>query len=153
LDADTNLTLRYREFALVSAQRRLRRLLGYEVGATPGTDLFADMRRSPIEQEREIAFSGVPIEIWWRTRDRVVIDQARNSQALLDRILALNPETPVVGVVGAWSHTAEMWYFRSLPSAPALIGLLPGRDAHPFPRLGLHGATPSLPAWHRGSSA
>jgi hypothetical protein len=139
-DADTNLALRYRDFARVPSQRRLRRLARLEVGSAPKADLAAYAARSPLDHARRIAFSGVPLEIWWSTRDRVVIDQARNSQALFDRILSLNPAAPVIGVVGAWSHTAEMWYFRSLPFALALLGLLPAGDAHPFPRLGRHTA-------------
>ncbi len=137
-DADTNLALRYRDFAFVRTQRRLRRLARDEVGSSPRGDLAAYRARSPIDQARRIAFSGVPLEIWWSMRDRVVIDQARNSQALFDRVVALNPRAPVVGLVGTWSHTAEMWYFRRLPFALALLGLLPARDAHPFPRLGRH---------------
>jgi hypothetical protein len=146
-DADTNLALRYRDFALVSTQRRLRRLARYEVGGTPGSDPGAYVRRSPLDHARGIAFSGVPLELWWSTRDRVVIDQARNSAALLDRIVALNPAAPVVGVVGRWRHTAEMWYFRRLPAALAMIGILPARDAHPFPRLGRRRTT--LIHWRR----
>jgi hypothetical protein len=146
-DADTNLALRYRDFELVSTQRRLQRLARYEVGGTPGSDPGAYFTRSPIDHARAIAFSGVPLEVWWSTHDRVVIDQARNSQALFDRIVALNPTAPLVAVVGGWRHTAEMWYFRKLPAALAMIGVLPPRDAHPFPRLGRRRAT--LIRWGR----
>jgi poly(3-hydroxybutyrate) depolymerase len=138
-DADTNLALRYRDFARIPSQRRLRRLARLEVGSSPGEDLAAYAARSPLDHAGPIAFSGVPLEIWWSTRDRVVIDQARNSQALFDRIVALNPAAPVIGVVGAWGHTREMWYFTRLPFALALLGLLPAADAHPFPRLDRHG--------------
>src|SRR5262249_10410281 len=132
-DADTNLALRYRDFARVPGEHHLRRLARYEIGVTPRADLAAYQARSPLDHARPIAFSGVPLELWWSTRDRVVIDQARNSEALYDRIVALNPRAPVIGVVGTWRHTAEMWSSRDLPLALAAIGLLPARDAHPFP--------------------
>jgi hypothetical protein len=88
----------------------------------------------------------VPLEIWWSTKDKIVINQTRNSAALFRRIVQLNPNAPVVGVVGTWDHSAEMWYYRRLPSALALIGLLPARDAHPFPELSVHRVLP--PAAH-----
>jgi poly(3-hydroxybutyrate) depolymerase len=136
-DADTDMALRYRDFGLVPAERHLRRLARLEIGGTPETAIAAFRHRSPLDQARAIASSDVPLEIWWSTKDRVVLDQEGNSEALFDRILALDPHAPVVGIVGTWKHTAEMWYFRRLPSALASIGLLPARDAHPFPRLGL----------------
>ena len=134
-DADTDMALRYRDFARVPAERHLQRLTRLEIGGTPGSDLAAFQRRSPLDQARAIAASGVPLELWWSTRDRVVIDQSRNSAALFDRLGELGPRAPVMGVVGTWRHTAEMWYFRQLPSALASMGLLSPADAHPFPRL------------------
>jgi poly(3-hydroxybutyrate) depolymerase len=136
-DADTNMALRYRDFALVPAERHLQRLARLEIGGTPATDGEAFRDRSPLDQARAIAASGVPLEIWWSTQDRVVLDQAQNSEALFERILAVDPDAPVVGVVGSWRHTAEMWYFRRLPAALASLGLLPARDGHPYPRLEL----------------
>lgn len=137
-DADTNFALRYRDFRLVRSQRPLRRLARLEVGGTPRNDPIAYARRSPLDQAGALAYSEVPLELWWSTRDKVVIDQARNTKALFDRIIELNPGAPVLGVEGTWAHTAEMWYYRRLPSALALIGLLPAGDAHPFHDLGVH---------------
>jgi hypothetical protein len=76
------------------------------------------------------ATSGVPLEIWWSTKDRVVTDQDRNSRALFDRIARFDPHAPVIGVVGSWKHTAEMWYFRKLPAALESLGLLPAPGTH-----------------------
>jgi pimeloyl-ACP methyl ester carboxylesterase len=143
-DADTNLALRYRDFELVPDEHRLRRVADEEVGGTPSTDLAAYETRSPIDHVRQIAFSHVPLAIWWSTKDRVVIDQARNSQALLDRIRRLDPQAPVRAVVGTWGHTDEMWYFRRLPAALASIGVIQLRDGHPLPRLGRLRVTPPL---------
>jgi poly(3-hydroxybutyrate) depolymerase len=136
-DANTDMALRYRDFALVPAERRLRRLARLEIGGTPRTANAAFRQRSPLAQACAIAASDVPLEVWWSTRDRIVLDQARNSEALLDRIRALDPDAPVVGVAGTWKHTAEMWYFRRLPAALASIGLLPARGAHSLPRPGI----------------
>jgi pimeloyl-ACP methyl ester carboxylesterase len=126
-DADTNLALRYRDFAVVPSERRLRMLAAYEVGGTPTQDPLQYALRSPSHYARALAFAGIPIEIWWSRTDRVVVDQAQNSGALYRRIVALNPEAPVSEVVGDWRHTAEMWYFRRLPQALVRIGLLPDR--------------------------
>jgi hypothetical protein len=138
-DASTNMALRYRDFALVAAERHLRRLARLEIGGSPLTAIGAFRQRSPLAQACAIAASGVPLQIWWSTRDRVVLDQARNSGALFRKIRAIDPDAPVVGVVGTWKHTSEMWYFRRLPSALASIGLLPAHGVSPFPRLGRAG--------------
>src|SRR5206468_3298794 len=138
-DADTNLALRYRDFGLLRSERGLQPLARFEIGATPSSDPAAYATRSPLAAAREIAFSGVPLELWWSVRDRVVTEQQRNSGALFRRILQLNPEARVLGFVGTWRHTAEMWYFRRLPFALATIGLLPPSEAHPEERAVLPG--------------
>jgi poly(3-hydroxybutyrate) depolymerase len=130
-DADTNLALRYRDFGLVAAERGLQPLARYEIGGTPSSDPQGYAERSPLDAARQIAFSGVPLELWWSVRDRVVTDQRLNSGALFRRIVELNPAARVLGFVGSWRHTAEMWYFRQLPLALATIGLLPPSAAHP----------------------
>src|SRR5204863_5973024 len=109
----------------------LQPLARYEVGGTPSSDPRAYAVRSPLDAARRIAFSGVPLELWWSVRDRVVTEQQRNSGALFRRILVLNPAAGVLGFVGSWRHTAEMWYFHRLPFALATIGLLPPSAAHP----------------------
>jgi hypothetical protein len=130
-DADTNTALRCRDFALVRDERGLQGLARYEVGGTPSTDPEAYARRSPLDDARRIAFSGVPLEIWRSLTDRVVTDRARNPGGLFRRIVELNPAAHVLGFVGTWRHTAEMWYFRRLPLALSTIGLLPPSAARP----------------------
>lgn len=117
-DAPTNMATRYAEF-----HRLLKRLARREIGI--GRGAFAD--RSPVDYARRLAFSGVPLEIWWSTRDEVVTDQAAQSGRLFHDIRLLNPEAPVVGVVGRWRHTAEMRADRALPSALRWLDLLPRR--------------------------
>jgi poly(3-hydroxybutyrate) depolymerase len=127
-DAPVNLALRYREFPLLPFGRRLQALARAEVGGTPRADPGAYALRSPLDFARRIAFSGVPLEIWWSTRDRVVVDQRAESGALYRKLRELNPAAPVVQVVGKWRHTAEMRWNRRLPAALRRLGLLP----HPF---------------------
>jgi poly(3-hydroxybutyrate) depolymerase len=131
-DAPTNLAVRYREFAALRFGSRLRELARFEVGGTPSTDPRGYAVRSPLDVVRRIAHSGVPLEIWWSTRDRVVVDQRDQSGALYRDILALNPEAPVVQVVGEWRHTAEMRWNRRLPAALRRLGVLRHADTPPL---------------------
>jgi pimeloyl-ACP methyl ester carboxylesterase len=119
-DAPTNLAARYADFPHL-----LQRLARREVGALPlvNRDSWAD--RSPIDDARKLASSGVPLEIWWSTRDQVVVDQAQQSGRLVRDIRRLNPSAPLVQVVGRWRHTAEMRWSRALPSALRWLHLLP----------------------------
>jgi poly(3-hydroxybutyrate) depolymerase len=125
-DAPTNLALRYRDFPQLTFGKHLQHLSRIEVGGTPSSDPRGYALRSPIDYARRIAFSGVPLQIWWSTRDRIVVDQAANSGALYQAIERLNPGAPVVQVVGTWAHCAELRPGAlALPRALALFGLLP----------------------------
>ena len=73
--------------------------------------------RSPLAHARAIASSGVPLEIWWNTRDRIVVDQAHQSGSLLAAIRHLNPVAPVTADVGVWRHSFEMRSTALLPVA------------------------------------
>jgi len=66
----------------------------------------------------------VPLQLWWSTRDRVVVDQAEQSGLLYHRIEADRPRAPVYAYVGTWAHTAEMRWNRRLPFALRVFGLL-----------------------------
>ena len=115
-DAPTNMTARYAAFPHL-----LQRLARREIGTA--RDAWAD--RSPIDYARKLAFSGVPLEIWWSTRDEVVADQAAQSGRLFGEIRRLNPRAPVLQVVGRWRHTAEMRPSGDLPAALRWLRLLP----------------------------
>lgn len=123
-DADTNLAARYAAFPQLRRGLALQELLRHEIGGTPATRPDAYRDRSPIDDAAAIAFSRVPLQIWWSTNDRVVVDQAGESGLLYRTIKRLNPDAPVVQYVGGWRHTAEMWPFRRMPIALAAIGLL-----------------------------
>ena len=124
-DAATNLAARYGAFRLLRYGRSVQQLALQEVGGTPWADPRAWALRSPLDCVRRIAFSHVPLQIWWSTNDRVVVDQSRQSGMLFRRIVELNPRARVQEFVGWWLHSAEFKASRRLPAALALLGLLP----------------------------
>jgi hypothetical protein len=88
--------------------------------------------RSPDTFVRQIAFSGVPLQLYWSKADRVIRDQVAETGSLADRILALNPHARLWEFEGDWQHTAEMHATRRLPRALARFGLLPWSDVPPL---------------------
>lgn len=124
-DAPTNLAARYSAFRLLRFGRSVQQLALQEVGGTPWSDPRAWAVRSPLDCVRRIAFSHVPLQIWWSRNDRVVTDQTRQSGLLFRRIVEVNPHARVREFVGDWSHSAEFKASRRLPAALALLGLLP----------------------------
>jgi poly(3-hydroxybutyrate) depolymerase len=129
-DAPTNMAARYYAFEDLRHGRRLQRLARIEFGGTPASarDAYAD--RSPLEWARKIAFSGVPLQIWWSRSDRVVVDQAHQSELLYREIKRLNPDARVREFVGTWAHTEEMKATTRLPIALGLFRLVPSWAAH-----------------------
>jgi pimeloyl-ACP methyl ester carboxylesterase len=129
-DAPTNMAERYWAFGLLPFGHRLQWLARVEFGGTPITDPGAYRVRSPIDWARQIAFSHVPLQIWWSTRDQIVVDQRQQSGLLCREIMRLNPDAPVREFVGTWAHTWEMRAVTRLPIALGLFHLLPSRYAH-----------------------
>jgi hypothetical protein len=103
----------------------LQTIARLEIGGSPATDPAAYARRSPLAFARQLAFDRVPLQLWWSTADRVVIDQPAQSGRLFRTITALNRRAPVEAFVGRWAHSAEMR--ADLPLALARFGLLPAR--------------------------
>jgi pimeloyl-ACP methyl ester carboxylesterase len=134
-DPATDMRRRYLDFAKLPHGATLQRLAREEIGGTPSQDPRAYARRSPDHYVRELAFSGVPLQIYWSVRDRVIADQVSEAGALSDEIFRLNPHAPLTEFTGAWSHTADMQSDRRLPRALARFGLLPWRYV---PRLPPH---------------
>jgi hypothetical protein len=95
-----------------------------------------------MSQTHPIARSGVPLQIWWSTEDRIVFDQEHQSGALFDRLLRLNPCAPVSTYVGRWAHSTEMRASSLLPIALARFGLLPRGVKH-LPRSVRHTPEPA----------
>ena len=106
-----------RPLAPVARARRARRV----AGKVP----FAYELRSPLTYARSIAFSGVPLQIWWSPNDKIVIDQQRQAARFLKTIRKLNPKADVVGFTGGWRHSAEMRAKTRLPVGLVGFGLLP----------------------------
>jgi len=130
-DADTNLAARFEAFPELRRGLWLQQRVVAEVGGTPWSRPRAWRERSPIDYAWKLATSHVPLQIWWSTRDKVVVDQASESGLLYRTIRRLNPYAHVTQYVGTWRHTAEMWPTRRMPLALAAMGLLrlgPGPD-------------------------
>jgi pimeloyl-ACP methyl ester carboxylesterase len=132
-DPATDMVRRYRDFAELPHGRVLQTLAREEIGGTPASDLRAYELRSPDHYVRQLAFSGVPLQIYWSTRDRIIVDQTHEAGALADDIRELNPRAELWDFEGEWAHTAEMQSDRRLPRALARFGLLPWRDVPRLP--------------------
>ena len=103
----------------------LQREARTEIGGTPLTDPTGYAVRSPDSYARQLALSGVPLQLYWSTRDRVISDQTDETGVLIDEILGWNPHAKVASFRGQWHHTAEMRPWARLPRALARFGLLP----------------------------
>jgi pimeloyl-ACP methyl ester carboxylesterase len=123
-DAATDMALRYRDFEHLPNGRYLRRLAREEIGGTPLTDPRGYAVRSPDDYARRIALSGVPLQLFWSTHDRVISDQVDETGALVRDIRRWNPAAPIEVFRGIWRHTAEMRWTRRLPGALVRFGLL-----------------------------
>jgi poly(3-hydroxybutyrate) depolymerase len=139
-DAPTNMAARYFAFSQLRFGASLQERARLEIGGTPLTDPRGYRVRSPLDWAKRIAYSGVPLQIWWSRKDKIVTNQARESGALYRDIVRLNPAAPVIEVVGNWRHTAEMHTWSKLPFALRLFGLLPPATAHAG-GLRLHGTS------------
>src|SRR5712691_9856788 len=94
LDSVTDLARRYGQLPTVPCDARCVRRWGEpygyalqasmrrEVGGTPMEDPQGYASRSPLAQARSIASSGVPLQVWWSTKDRIVSDQRHQSEEL-----------------------------------------------------------------------
>jgi len=130
-DAPTNMAARYRAFDHLRFGDRLQRLARREIGGTPSADPRAYEIRSPLDWAQRIAFSHVPLQIWWSRRDTTVGDQEHESGLLYRDIRRLNPEAPVKEYIGNWAHTTEMKRHGYLPFALAQFGLVPQTRQRP----------------------
>jgi poly(3-hydroxybutyrate) depolymerase len=127
-DPDTNMAFRYEDFARLRDGATLQALARIEIGGTPEQVPQAYALRSPEHYARRIAEAGVPLQIYWSSRDRIIRDQRREAGLLADQIRGDHPDERVWEFEGEWAHTAEMQSDRRLPRALARFGLLPWRD-------------------------
>jgi len=131
-DPATDMARRYRDFAALPHGRSLQALARREIGGTPSQVPRAYAVRSPDHYEHAIERSGVPLQLYWSSRDRVIRDQVRETSALAVAIVRADPRFRLWDFHGTWSHTAEMRWNRRLPRALARFGLLPWRDVPPL---------------------
>jgi pimeloyl-ACP methyl ester carboxylesterase len=131
-DPATDMARRYRDFAALPDGRTLQELARVEIGGTPELVPVAYAVRSPDHYARVIADSGVPLQLFWSSRDRVIRDQLAETSRLASVILHDDHHARLWDFHGDWSHTAEMRWNRRLPRALARFGLLPWSDV---PRL------------------
>ncbi|MGZ6639135.1 MAG: alpha/beta hydrolase family protein [Solirubrobacteraceae bacterium] len=68
LDSATDMAARYRDFKYLGDGAYVRRLARIEIGGTPTTNPRAYSLRSPMTYIDQLAFAGVPLEIWWSTQ-------------------------------------------------------------------------------------
>jgi len=122
-DSVTDFYLRYGQFARSPRGRMLQALARIEVGGTPRTNPDGYRRRSPMYWIREVAHSGVPLQLWWSDADEIVVDQQTQSEKFFDDLLKLQPRSRVEKLTGSWSHTAESYRRLQLPGAVEWLGL------------------------------
>jgi pimeloyl-ACP methyl ester carboxylesterase len=125
LDPVTDMAARYRKWFVTPGEQTLPARARVEIGGTPARRPAAYAVRSPKTYAGAIARSGVPLQLWWSHRDSVVTDQAVETGAFYDRLVALAPSAPVQEVVGYWEHAHEMHPETQLPAALACSGLVP----------------------------
>jgi hypothetical protein len=132
-DPATDMARRYRDFAQLKDGAQLQALAREEIGGTPSQVPEAYARRSPDHDARAIADSGVPLQLYWSSRDQVIRDQRLETGELALALLHDHPEEKVWDFNGDWSHTAEMRATARLPRALARFGLLPWSDVPALP--------------------
>jgi hypothetical protein len=116
-----------------------------EIGGTPRSAPRAYAARSPIRYVRRIAAAGIPLQLWWSTRDRVV-DPRDQSVPFARALGGLHPRAPVRTVVGRWPHSAAMHPYSRLIPALKEFGLYPSRETSGLRAPPLHRLLPWHPA-------
>jgi len=127
-DPVSDMAARYRQWHVTPGEQHLPALAQIEFGGTPTQRPQAYAARSPVAHAAAIARSGIPLQLWWSRRDRVVTDQMRQTEALYRRLLAIAPNAPVQEIVGYWQHAHEMHPGTQLPAALACFHLIPAAD-------------------------
>ena len=104
-----------------------------ELDGTPRSRPRSYAARSPLAYARRIAFSGVPVQLWWGRRDRLV-PHADQSGRLFAAIRRARRSAPVEAFVGPWAHAASLRFrFRV---ALAQFGLAPPLRGGSYRRIG-----------------
>ncbi|MFL6029150.1 MAG: alpha/beta hydrolase family protein [Gaiellaceae bacterium] len=155
-DPVTDMARRYRDFQRLGCNTACRRQWGAplgkglrlkaraEIGGTPRSARRAYAQRSPITFARRIARSGVPVQLWWSKRDRVV-DPRDQSVPFARALRRYRPRATLRTVVGRWPHSAAMHPYSMLVPALKAFGLFPTRGTTGLRAGPLHRLLP----WHR----
>jgi len=122
-DSVTNFYSRYFDFAKIRGGRKLQALARVEVGGTPRTKAREYVLRSPTHYARQVAASGVPLQMWWSDRDEIVVGQEKQSGTFFRMLRRLHPAGRLEKVNGSWSHTADSYARLQLPGAVKWLGL------------------------------
>ena len=142
-DAVVDLAMQYRHFDRLHCNTRcrrtraeplglgLRKLARNEIGGQPKVVPVAYRVRSPITYVRALAYSCVPLQMWWSVSDRIVTNQQEQSGKLFWLLRKINLYAPVQGFAGFWIHSAAMRASTGLPHALAAFGLLPQPEGPP----------------------
>jgi hypothetical protein len=123
-DPVSDMALRYRRFFTTPGEQALPARARIEFGGAPAQVPRAYALRSPISRVNAIARSGVPLQLWWSYRDRVIPEQPTQTGFFYRRLRALAPTAPVQEVTGYWQHAHEMHARTQLPAALACFGLI-----------------------------
>jgi pimeloyl-ACP methyl ester carboxylesterase len=136
MDSITDLSRRYAQFPDTACDSKCLRRWGKpyglvlqasvrkELGGTPAQVPGAYAARSPATFAPTIARSGVALQIWWSTQDKIVTDQQHQSGTLFRMLRRLDPNAPVSAYIGRWEHSKEMKASALLPIALRELGLL-----------------------------
>jgi poly(3-hydroxybutyrate) depolymerase len=123
-DPVTSMSDRYSAWARTPGEHGLPTLARVEFGGTPRARPRAYALRSPDHWLHAIGRNGIPLQLWWSRRDRVISDQAEETGAFYRRLVGLAEAAPVQEIVGYWQHAHEMHPETQLPTALACFGLL-----------------------------
>jgi hypothetical protein len=155
-DAVTDMARRYSDFTRIGCNGRclqrwraplgrgLRKLARAEIGGTPRSAPRSYARRSPLAYARAIAGAGVPLQLWWSRRDRVV-DPRDQSVPFARALRGFHMRASLQTVVGSWPHSADMHPYNMLIPALRRFDLFPSRSTSAARRAPLHRLLP----WHR----
>ncbi len=121
-DSVTDFLRRWYEFPRSPLARTEQPKATRELGGTPARVPWLYQRRSPATFARTIAFSGVPLQLWWNPNEQVVINQGTTQSGGFARLLLrLNPDSPVDPVVHREPHG---WVFRAENALPKIVDFL-----------------------------
>ncbi|MFN2468299.1 MAG: alpha/beta hydrolase family protein [Gaiellaceae bacterium] len=123
IDPVTNFFRRYTDFGLSVRTRGLQVLARIEVGGTPKTNPTGYVLRSPTHWLKEVARSGVDLQLWWSLADAIVLDQIHQSAHFYGELKRLNHRGRLDAVTGNWPHSKQMRQIQ-LPQAMRWLGLL-----------------------------